>query len=154
MASLKLKIDTKGLSNLEKRMPSLEIKKGITKKVAFDVIHLMTQRIHIRGEKADGSTIGPYSKKYLEGAREKANRTEKSIVFALTSQLERSWTIVATERGYGIGFQGRRLDGKISNAELAAILKTKYPGVFVLSDSERKFAVDYIKDLYIEALRK
>jgi len=153
MGKISIKINTKGL-RIAERMPTLEQKKIALKDVSTLVINRMTQRIHIRGEKAAGGPIGTYSDKYMK-VREKANRTEPKtpVILALTDQLYRSWTTVATDRGYGVGFGGaKRLDEDISNAELVGYLRVRYPGTFILSDEEKTEAVDYIKELYLEAI--
>lgn len=166
MGKITIRVNTKGLK-ISERIPSIEEKKIVLRDAASGVIHLMTQRIHIRGEKAAGGSIGTYSDRYMK-VREANNRSDPKtpIIFALTEQLYRSWTAVGTDRGYGVGFQGEKRLGtektasgkntenkkQVSNAELVGFLKERYPGVFILSDEERTFAVDYIRDLYLEAI--
>lgn len=150
MASLKIRVVSNGIERFIDSLPSDVSKGEIMTTSLFNVIALMTQRIHIDGKKADGSAIGKYTPNYLK-KREEAGRLEgNKKVFAMTSQLEGSWTVVEAGDAYGIGFQGDRLKDSLSNAGLAEILDKKNPGVFKLSESERETLVNTVLELYKE----
>lgn len=92
------------IDNLETRFDKLRDKEYLLRPLAIETIPLMKERIHIEGQASDGSQIGSYSNGYMR-AREKAGRGEsRKIIVALTSQLEQDWAVLATNTGYGIGF--------------------------------------------------
>jgi hypothetical protein len=105
VASINIKINPQGFNNVSKRLLSLTDREALLRPVAFDLLALMTDRIHDQGKAADGSQIGEYSNSYLK-LREKSNRgSDKKIVVSFTRQLENDWSVIATEKGYGIGFK-------------------------------------------------
>lgn len=82
----------------------LHDKEYLLRPLATETIPLMKERIHEKGEASDGSQIGTYANSYMR-QREKAGRGEsRQIIVALTSQLEQDWAVLATDNGYGIGF--------------------------------------------------
>ncbi len=147
MATVKLNIKS-DLQRIRSRISETIDKEKLFRPVCLDLVVLMTERIHIKGEKTDGSLIGEYSEKYKKRRQSKKyNRIDNDkIVFALTSQLENGWAVVATQRGYGIGFTDKR------NYDLVKILDVKYPNVFKLSNDEKKYALDFINDLVKEKI--
>lgn len=140
-------------TDIQEKLNRLRDKEYLLRPLAFDVISLMTERIHKEGKAADGSQIGTYSNEYMKlrtgnyvnadrfvkGANKGKNKnsgtfTDKTIrlnkntgvfsgdekagtsrpnynrssdtkvIVSLTRQLENDWAVIATDRGYGIGF--------------------------------------------------
>lgn len=86
----------------------LDVNKFI-KTGAFDALSQMTERIHEKGEAADGSGIGTYTNNYLK-LRQKKNRTADSkIIVSLTRRLENDWGVIQTDKGnWAIAFLNRQ----------------------------------------------
>ncbi len=88
----------------------LEVNKFI-KTGAFDALSQMTERIHEKGEAADGSGIGTYTNNYLKLRQKKPyNRTADSkIIVSLTRRLENDWGVIQTDKGnWAIAFLNRQ----------------------------------------------
>lgn len=150
MASIKMNIDTSGLRSL-RSLPLNKVQNDVLRKVGANIIRDMTVRIHEKGLKADGTTIGPYSESYMK-TRKKNKRTESNIVFSLTRKLESDWTLVETNRGMGVGFKTPDIADLVINVFNST--NYRYRGVFVLSEQERERAVEDMKIFYLEEQRK
>ena len=88
----------------------LDVNKFI-KTGAFDALSQMTERIHEKGEAADGSGIGTYTNNYLKLRQKKPyNRTADSkIIVSLTRRLENDWGVIQTDKGnWAIAFLNRQ----------------------------------------------
>ena len=88
----------------------LDVNKFI-KTGAFDALSQMTERIHEKGEAADGSGIGTYTNNYLKLRQKKPyNRTADSkIIVSLTRRLENDWGVIETDKGnWAIAFLNRQ----------------------------------------------
>ena len=73
--------------------------------IATAALGLIKNRIHTQGKRADGQPIGQYSNAYLKYRVKKKNReNDGKVVLSLTRNLENDTQVVATETGYGIGF--------------------------------------------------
>lgn len=141
MASLSIKISSQGFQNIAKRVLSLTDRQALLRPVAFDVIALMTERIHDRGKAADGSQIGEYSNSYLK-LREKNKRgPDKKIIVSLTRQLENDWSVVPTQNGYGIGFKN-----PFNKQKAIWVEEQKEKKIFKLSESEKQQSVLSIRE--------
>lgn len=125
-------------SNFEK----LFNKEYLLRPLAIEVIPLMKERIHVDGVSSDGSPIGEYSNGYM-AARAKAGRGEsRKVIVALTSELERDWQPIATDNGYGIGFNN------ILNVKKARwVEEAKGTIIFNLSSDEKKYISERIDEL-------
>jgi len=100
MATVTVKISEKLQSSFE----LLLNREYLLRPLAIETIPLMKERIHIDGKASDGSQIGEYANSYMR-QREKAGRGQsRKVIVALTSQLEQDWSVLATQNGYGIGF--------------------------------------------------
>jgi hypothetical protein len=77
----------------------------VSRAAAVAVLPEFRNRIHVEGKKTDGSAIGTYSNSYLKlRQRPPYNRTsDPDVIASLTRQLENSYVLVATEKGYTIG---------------------------------------------------
>jgi hypothetical protein len=82
-------------------------------------------------------------------ARPKYNRDgSTTVIISLTRQLENDWSVIATTRGYGIGFLNSHNFDKSQWVE--ATYKRK---IFAMTDSEKQFAIDKIIQLSSAALK-
>ena len=77
----------------------------VMRAIADSALSLVRPRIHQQGKRADGQPIGTYSNSYLKYRVKKKNReNDGKVVLSLTRNLENDTQVVATETGYGIGF--------------------------------------------------
>jgi hypothetical protein len=103
------------------------------------------QRIHVRGEKANGEAIGTYKNSYLK-VREKYNRgTDKKKILSLTRQMEQDFVPVAEGNEYGLGYNNKH------NLDKATWQEEANPGTFELSESEQNAALGILED-YLNGL--
>lgn len=134
--------------NIEEKIKKLGDKEYIPRTLSFDLIDLMTKRIHIDGVAADGSQIGTYNKDYLSLRRRKYNRSADSkIIVSLTRQLENDWNVIATDDGYGIGFLNPHNFDKARWVEA-----NKSKKIFSLSATEQQYVNDTVDQLVKDAL--
>ncbi len=82
----------------------LKDKEYLLRPLAIETIPLMKERIHDKGVATDGSQIGTYSNGYMAERERNGRGKSKKVIVALTSQLENDWSVQATDKGYGIGF--------------------------------------------------
>lgn len=102
----------------------------------------MKERIHEGGQASDGSQIGTYANSYM-AARERAGRGEsRKIIVALTSQLEQDWAVIATQTGYGIGFNNQF---NLQKARWVEEQKSKI--IFNLSAEEKQYITERLQEL-------
>jgi hypothetical protein len=133
---------------IKEKLAKLGDKEYIPRTLSFDLIDLMTKRIHIDGKAADDSQIGTYNKDYLSLRRRKYNRTADSkIIVSLTRQLENDWNVIATDQGYGIGFLN---PFNFQKARWVEAQKGKK--IFFLSPSEQQYVNDTVNILVKDAL--
>ena len=82
-------------------------------------------------------------------ARPNYNRSsDTKVVISLTRQLENSWTVEPTPKGYGIGFLNQHNFDKSQWVE-----DTYKKKIFALTEGEQTYALEYINDLINEALQ-
>lgn len=150
MASITVKSNISVVANLIKsKLDKLNDREYLLRPVAFGVIDLMTKRIHIDGKAEDDSAIGNYSSGYLALRQKSYSRSaDKKVIISLTRQLENDWSVIATPKGYGIGFLNPHNFDKSQWVELTYEKK-----IFSLSVSEEKYALDYINELVSEAIK-
>jgi hypothetical protein len=132
------------------RLKVLKDKEYLLRPVAFGLIDLMTKRIHIDGKASDDGQIGDYSNNYLKQRQRKPyNRTgDKKIIVSLTRQLENDWSVVATDKGYGIGFKN-----SFNLQKARWVEENKEKKIFDLTQSEQAYATDYLNELIQTALQ-
>lgn len=134
--------------NIEEKIKKLGDKEYIPRTLSFDLIDLMTKRIHIDGVASDGSQIGTYNKDYLSLRRRRFNRSADSkIIVSLTRQLENDWNVIATDDGYGIGFLNSHNFDKARWVE-----QNKAKKIFSLSATEQQYVNDTVDQLVKDAL--
>jgi len=133
---------------IKQQLEQLKNKEYLLRPVAIEVIPLMTERIHQKGEASDDSQIGTYSSGYLRLRQKKYKRDASSkVIVSLTRQLENNWSVIATQNGYGIGFTN---PFNLQKARWVEAVKDKI--IFSLSKSEQQYAVDRINELVADAL--
>lgn len=135
---------------LAERLKVLKDPEYLLRPVAFGLIDKMTYRIHIEGKASDAGEIGQYSNSYLKARQRKPyNRTgETKVIVSLTRQLENDWSVIATPKGYGIGFKNSfNLD------KLKWVEENKGKKIGDLTPDEEKYTIDYLNDLVAEALQ-
>lgn len=133
--------------NIEEKIKKLGDKEYIPRTLSFDLIDLMTKRIHIDGVAADGSQIGTYNKDYLSLRQRKYKRTDSKIIVSLTRQLENDWNVIATDDGYGIGFLNSHNFDKARWVEA-----NKDKKIFSLSATEQQYVNDTVDQLVKDAI--
>lgn len=133
---------------IKEKLKLLKDREYLLRPVAFDMIDLMTKRIHVDGKDAEEKVIGTYNNRYLELRQKKYSRTSDSkIIVSLTRQLENDWSVIATDKGYGVGFLNAFNIQKARWVE-----ENKGKKIFFLSDSEQQFAIERINELVTDAL--
>jgi hypothetical protein len=133
-----IKLVSDGLIN---KLQILRDPKPLLRLVALDVLNMVTERIHEKGEAADGSQIGTYNKNYLRRRQNNYKRSSDSkIIVSLTRQLENDWAVKATERGWGIGFNNPHNAEKMHWVE-----EQKDKKIAALSSSEKEYAIQKLE---------
>lgn len=138
------------LTNLGQSLSTIMDKNYLLRPVAIEVLPMMTERIHKRGEASDGSQIGTYSNNYLKYARKKAGRgQDPKVIVSLTRQLENNWSVLETSNGYGIGFTN-----PFNADKLRWVEEIKGKIISNLSGIEINYAIDRVNELVADALSK
>lgn len=133
---------------IKQQLQQLKDKEYLLRPVATEVIPLMTDRIHQKGEASDNTQIGNYSNSYLKLRQNMYKRDASTkVIVSLTRQLENNWSVIATQNGYGIGFIN---PFNLQKARWVEDIKDKT--IFDLSNSEQQYAVDRINELVADAL--
>jgi len=134
--------------SIKGKLGKLGDKEYIPRTLSFDLIDLMTKRIHIDGMAADGSQIGTYNKDYLSLRKRKFKRSaDPKIIVSLTRQLENDWNVIATDNGYGIGFLN-----PINFQKARWVEANKGKKIFSLSQAEQQYVNDTVTQLVKDAL--
>lgn len=124
-------------------------KERLLRPLMFDLIDMMKQRIHVDGKASDGGQIGTYNKQYLKLRESKYKRDSSTkIIVSLTGQLEKDWSVIETEKGYGIGFKNvENLEKAINVQNIKGVL------IFELSSDELSYANKFIEKQIEKALK-
>lgn len=132
---------------LQEKLNKLKDREYLLRPVAFDLIDKMQQRIQIDGIASDGHPIGIYNRGYMR-RRKKFNRgPSKKVIVSLTRQLENDYSVVATDRGYAIGFKNIY---NYKKARWVEVIKDRI--IFNLTSQEQQYAIDKIDRLVQDAL--
>lgn len=147
---MKIRTNIKIVSDsILKKLKILQDREHLLRPVAFDIIALMTERIHQDGKASDDSQIGTYSNRYLRLRENKYKRSsDTKVIVSLTRQLENDWSVIATEKGYGIGFLN-----PLNFQKAGWVEDTKDKTIFKLSKAERDHATKRLQELTQDALR-
>jgi hypothetical protein len=149
MATIKLNTNLQTVTgNIRARIEKLKDKDYLLRPVCFDLIDLMTKRIHNNGIASDGAPIGTYSKSYLKLRQAKYKRdSDPKTIVSLTRQLENDWSVIATPKGYGIGFLN---EFNLKKARYVEHIKDRI--IFNLTTEENQYAIDLFNELTNKAL--
>lgn len=127
---------------IKDKLAKLTDKENLPRILAFDTIDLMTKRIHIDGKAADEGQIGTYNKSYLKLREAKYNRSsDTKIIVSLTRQLENNWSVIATGKGYGVGFLN-----PFNLQKARWVEENKGKKIFSLSNSEINVLTEIIQE--------
>lgn len=135
-------------ARINEKLNKLKDKEYLLRPLCFDLLELMKKRIHEDGKNAGGSSIGAYSKGYLRLRQTKYKRnSDPKVIVSLTRQLENDWSVIATSKGYGIGFKNK------FNLQKARWVEDMKGRIFSLAPQENKYASDFIAHKTSEALQ-
>lgn len=149
MAAIKVNTNIREVTDrLRQKLEKLKDKEYLLRPVAFDIIDLMTKRIHNEGKAADGQLIGTYSPAYMRIRTNKYKRKpDTNVIVSLTSLLENDWNVIATQKGYGVGFLNPL------NFDKAGWVEERFDkNIFGLSQAERDHVTVRLTELVQEAL--
>jgi hypothetical protein len=138
------------LTSLGQSLKTIMDPNYLLRPVAIEVLPMMTERIHKRGEASDGGQIGTYSNNYLKYARQKAKRgMDPKVIVSLTRQLENNWSVLETSNGYGIGFTN-----PFNADKLRWVEEAKDRVISQLTTEETDYAFERVNELVADALSK
>jgi hypothetical protein len=84
----------------------------------------------------------------LKQRQNKYKRTaDKKIIVSLTRQLENDWSVIATEKGYGIGFLN-----PLNFQKATWVEQNKGKTIFKLSEKEKEHVATRLNELIADAL--
>lgn len=147
MATIKTNIGEVN-ERIEGKLKKLGDKEYIPRILSFDLIDLMTKRIHVDGLAADESQIGTYNSQYLKLRQSKYSRSgDRKIIVSLTRQLENDWSVIATNSGYGIGFLN-----PLNFQKARWVEENKGKKIFNLSPTEQQYVNDTVNQLVRDVL--
>lgn len=148
MASLTIKTNIgQVFGQLKRKLEILKDREYLLRPVAIEIIPMMTERIHQKGADSDGGQIGTYSNSYLKQREKNKRGKDTKVIVSLTRQLENDWAVVATEKGYGIGF-----NNKLNVDKMRWVESQKKKIIATLSENERQYAIERINELVNAAL--
>lgn len=97
-------VDVSAFADLSKRFITLAQSTQLLKEVAENVRTLQRVRIHEQGQKADGTTIGQYSKGYLKLRLERGKPSDKVILFWEGDLANQYQVIPLSDTEYALGW--------------------------------------------------
>lgn len=145
MIEIKTNIN-KAFERIIDRLPQPDTTDKMLRTIAQNVFAEMKQRIHKSGLDSSGAPIGDYSRGYLY-TRVKNNRgTSTKVIISLTRQMENDMKVIATDKGYGIGYSNPDDFDKVAYVE-----NTYGKKIFDLTQAEKNIvkdtATEFIKNL-------
>lgn len=131
---IEIKTNTsKVFERIIERLPQPANADKMLRTIAQNVFAEMKQRIHKSGLDSSGAPIGDYSRGYMY-TRVKNNRgTSTKVIISLTRQMENDMKIIATEKGYGIGYSNSDNFDKVGYVE-----HTYGKPIFELTEKEKQ----------------
>lgn len=132
---------------LQADLNKLKDREYLLRPVATEIIPMITERIHQKGQASDNSQIGTYSNSYLKFRAENKRGKDTKVIVSLTRQLENDWSVVATPKGYGIGFLN-----SFNAKKLKWVEERKSKVISRLSPEETEYAIDRINELVNAAI--
>lgn len=150
MATLTVTTNLKDiLTNLGQNFNTIFDKNYLLRPVAIETIPLITERIHKDGKASDGSQIGSYSNGYLKQREKNKRGKDTKVIVSLTRQLENDWSVLETQKGYGIGFTN-----SFNADKLGWVEESKGKVIRNLTTEEIDYAFERINELITDALNK
>ena len=125
----------------------LRDKEYLLRPLAVEIIPMMKERIHVDGKASDGSQIGEYANSYMRRRQEAGRGQSRKIIVALTSQLEQDWAVLATNTGYGVGF-----NNPFNAEKLRWVEEQKSKIISNLSAEEKQYITERVQELVNGAL--
>lgn len=117
--------------------------------IAVNLLPVVHDRIHVDGLDSNGSPIGTYSAKYVKYGRKKFNRgSDTKKIFSLTRQMENDFSVIATDKGYGLGFKNSFNYDKSQWVE-----KQSGKTVYALTQGEKDLAIEVVTQSIRDALQ-
>lgn len=141
---------------------------SVIRAVAVAMLPVIHDRIHVEGLDANGSPIGNYSPGYMKvrtnsgfksktiargpskgSPRPNYNRSgDTKVILSLTRQMENDFSVVATQKGYGLGFKNAVNFDKATWSE-----QTYGKKIYGLTPGEQDTVVEIATEQIINALR-
>jgi hypothetical protein len=147
LASIKVNTNIAEVSTrIQQKLSKLSDKEYLLRPVCFDLLDLMKRRIHEKGLNASNIAIGTYSNAYMRERKKNKRSDDRKVIVSLTRQLENDWSVIATSKGYGIGFKNP------FNLQKARWVEVQKGKIFSLTSDENKYASDLITQLTNSAL--
>jgi hypothetical protein len=98
-------IDIKELKDLTDSLLSLEETDSLLREISSTLLAEMSDRIHDRGIKSDGTQIGTYSNTYLEYRIEQGKGSASNVTLFFTGQMQIDFNVAPIgENAYGLGY--------------------------------------------------
>ncbi len=98
-------IDIKELKDLTESLLSLEETDSLLREISSTLLAEMSDRIHERGIKSDGTQIGTYSNTYLEYRIEQGKGSASNVTLFFTGQMQIDFNVAPIgENAYGLGY--------------------------------------------------
>ena len=149
MATVTIKIDiTKFAQSMQTMLNKLKDRELLLRPVALEIIPQITRRIHQNGKASDDSNIGTYSNSYLKYREANGRGKDPKVIVSLTRALENGWAVLATERGYGIGF-----NSPLNRNKALWVEQNKGKKIFELSEKEKQYAIERLNELTSEIIK-
>jgi hypothetical protein len=150
MASITIKTNLpEVLTSLGESLKTILNPQYLLRPVATEVIPMMTERIHQKGQGSDGTEIGSYSNGYLKKREQSGRGKSTKVIVSFTRQLENSWSVLETPNGYGIGFTN-----PFNAQKLRWVEEAKDKEIGNLSTAEIDYAFERVNELVANALNK
>lgn len=130
------------LRGIADRLGKIRDRDYLLRPVAQETIANMKDRIHMQGKASDGSQIGTYSNGYMRTREENKRGKSTKIIVSLTRQLENDWSVRATDKGYGIGF-----NNPLNFDKAGWVEENKDKTIFALTEEEKNYVQDRLQEL-------
>ena len=130
------------VDKLKANFELLQDKEYLLRPLAIETIPNMKERIHKDGSATDGAQIGTYSTGYMRKREEYRRGKDTKVIVSLTRKLEQDWQVIATIKGYGIGFNSPTNRDKARWVEAQ-----KKRIIFNLSEPEKQYIRERIQEL-------
>ena len=136
------------INKLKSNFELLADKEYLLRPLAIETIPNMKARIHKQGEASDGAPIGQYATSYMRTREKNKRGADTKIIVSLTRQLENDWAVLATNNGYGIGF-----NNPLNRQKAKWVEENKGKIIFNLSEAERTYIRERLQELVSGAVK-